>query len=168
MHRRRTYFCRVVLPPVRRVLVVLVLVGYALVLAGSSAGDGWSLLVHLATARHEVEPVDAHAAAAHTHSTSGHAHREHAHGDVPHDCDASAPPSHTPHEHGGRTHTHESDRDADPDAPAVLMVALDKHCLFSNAALSPLPAQNRDDVRPAAALFSTAPPVEVPPPRTLG
>ncbi|MEP0547327.1 MAG: hypothetical protein ABJF88_10380 [Rhodothermales bacterium] len=138
----------------QRALAVLVLVGYALVLAGSSAGHGWSLLVHLVTERHEAESVAAYAASPHAHPGSGHAHGNHAHGDAP-------------HEHDGRTHTHERDRDADPDAPAVLTVSLDKHCLFSGAALPPLPVRDRDDVRPTAALFSTAPPVEVLPPRAL-
>ena len=190
-------------------LAVLVLVGYALVLAGSSAGHGWRLVVHLLSTEHggahaaapnavttgivasvEAEPPGitdrskSEKTPEHEHSHPGSPHRHAAQPDEPAhqhavalsaalDAEASEPQPDAratpdaPHAHGGRTHTHES-ADPGPDIPALLTLSLDKHCLFAGRALPPPPVRDGDAAPSAATLFSTVPPVEVPPPRRLG
>lgn len=162
--------------------MVLVLTGYLLVLSGSSVGYGWGLLTHLLSQHHGTgieQPVlvDAHrhgTAAdndpAHHHGPSStrpaaHHHRPAGHDHAPPDV---RPPRNAPHEHDGRTHTHERSSDADPAAPALLTLALDKHCLFSGVTLPPPPSRDRAASRPVAAPLPSALPVEVPPPRLLG
>ncbi len=87
--RRRTYRPRSQPSPVRRVLAVLVLAGYALVLAGSSAGQGWHLLAHLLSTHH------------------GDAHEADMHEPVPADVQHTAPPVTVEVEHPGTPeHSH--------------------------------------------------------------
>lgn len=196
--RRRTCHSRMY-SPVRRALAVLVLVGYVLVLGGSSAGHGWHLLLHLLSEhhggaheirtsraapvglRHAALPARAEAEYAETSAhPHGSAHR-HAHGSPPHRhaaASATASPDRdahdarrseeAPHEHDGHYHIHGSKQDQEQGAPALPTITLDKHCLFSGTPLPPPPARDWDGTRPTATLFSTAPPVEVPPPRWLG
>lgn len=66
-----------------------------------------------------------------------------------------------PHEHDGRMHTHEPLSD---DGPALLTLALDKHCLFG-APSAPLPPPAPDaDLASARGLHAqSAPSVESPP-----
>lgn len=181
MSRRHTSRSNAKPSPVRQGLAVLVLVGYLLILCGSSAGHGWHLMLHLLSQHHGLErmadlrPPPAHPThLAHSEAPGHHEASEH-HRGAPHhhesghhqrsaDHDAE-PPRNAQHEHHGRAHTHESQRDPAPSAPALLTVSLDKHCFFAGPVLAPPPVQDRDDVRPATALFSTALPVETPPPR---
>jgi hypothetical protein len=173
----------------RGVAVGVVLLGYLGVLLGTSAGQGWRLLSHVATERHatfdaprlQSEPLLApapgmttlrtapggahpHGAHTHRHADSGSALPQ-AGRQVRTDAGArQAPRGETFHAHGGEVHSH--DLPPPSEAPAAVHT-LDQHRLPLPAAVpAPLVTVASAPGAPAEARYGSASPsVETPPPR---
>ncbi|MEM1057150.1 MAG: hypothetical protein AAGI52_16650 [Bacteroidota bacterium] len=179
----------------RGVAVGAVLLGYLGVLLGTSAGQGWRLLAHLATETHAVmEAPRLQAPALHaptglapamgmtTLRAPAHSHGAHTHGDHTHRHGSAHPEAHrtvrtsgsphgTPeadgfHAHDGVLHSHDL---PPPTETPVVILTLDHHQVPTPVRLTPPPVG--DTARLGSALGSIASAqhsVETPPPRLAG
>lgn len=174
-------------------MAVLVVAGYLLALGGTSSGQGWRLLSHLASAHADTSPapslvpeVDASLAPVlrtlrprhHSHGR-GHGHRheteadEHTHddpvrfGQPVRTVRANARDvTEGVHEHDGVFHSHDAPA---PETPVVVPVSLDQHRLPTPLPVPlPPPPRDADLGDPRAALPSVDLSVETPPPIRRG
>ncbi len=134
-----------------RVVGLVALAGYLLALGATPTGHGLRLTAHL-LAEHGEAHDEAHA------HDEEHEHGEaHAH-DEARDTGASEPV----HAHDGRLHSHREE----PPPPAIVALALDKHCLFESSGVpAPAPARTADPVSPGAIHAPVVVPVEMRPPQ---
>lgn len=170
-------------------MAVLVAAGYLIALGGTSSGQGWQLLSHLASAHADAPPAPAlvpeadadlapvlqtlrsPTARSHEHGhTHGHEAEGHAHGGPvrfgrPVRASTSAPAEGV-HEHDGVSHSHDAPA---PDAPAVVTVSVDHHRLPTPSCVPPSPSARLANVGdPRATAPSVDVSVETPPPIRSG
>lgn len=167
----------------RGVAVGAVLLGYLGVLFGTSVGQGWRHLGHLATAQHsafEAPRLQSPATPAvgpvlstlrgHPHSHGAHSHRHpSAHPSATRTVRTALPAAEPAvqegfHSHGGVLHSH----DLPPPDPAPIVVhTLDHHRLPTPPATpTALAVPTREaGTAPTVVLASVVPSVEIPPPR---
>ena len=175
-------------------VALVVLAGYLLVLGGTSVGQGWRLLAHVASAHAPASPAspevygEAPLGLAPTMTTlrphrgdgSTHAHgHPHTHGNRPGFREAVRAEAGTPrgfhdegfhdggfHAHDGYTHTHDAPA---PEPEVVLTVSLDKHRLPGAPPVpGPPPPGEADFGAHPEVPHTVAVPVETPPPLAHG